>query len=294
MMIKIALDTGSLISAGYGPDESIRLASQLDFEAIGLYVDRNTYWPLTTSLEELKAAKERVESLGLSIISVGPLPFSSRGLKTFAFEFNLAHPDEDRRRRAVRFYRKSIDQAVALGAPTLQVLPGKIDRPGFMRSAHSYRRHYESCVKSLRELAGHAEESGIELGIENAIVGNFMDLAGEYEPLFGDVRSRSLRFLFDVANANAFLAPQAYLRLLGRKLAHVVHVQDNFGDYPYHLPIGDGEIEFGSIVDGLRRIGWDGYLVPEIFPAPARGFPAEKMIQGLRRSKIALERLLGV
>jgi hexulose-6-phosphate isomerase len=235
-----------------------------------------------------------MESLGLSIIAVGPLPLSARGLKTFAFEFNLAHPDEDKRSKAVQFYRKSIDLAVSLGAPMLQVLPGKIDRPGFMRSAHSYRRHYESCVKSLRELAGHAEESGIELGVENAVVGNFMDLAGEYEPLFRDVGSQSLKFLFDVANGNTFLAPREYLRLLGSRLAGVVHVQDNFGDYPYHLPIGEGGIDFESIVAELRRIGWDGYLIPEIFPAPARGFPAERIIRGLRKSKIALERLASV
>jgi len=244
-------------------------------------------------LKELKTAREKAESLGLSIVSVGPVPLSSsRGLKTFDFEFNLAHPDEERRRKAVRFYRKAIDMTVALDAPTLQVLPGRIDRPGFMNSAHSYRRHYEACVKSLGELAGAAEESGIELGVENAVVGNFMDHAGEYEPLFGDVESRSLKFLFDVANANAFLAPREYLRLLGGKLACIVHVQDNFGDFPYHLPIGDGEIDFGSIVAELRRLGWEGYLVPEIFPAPTKGFPAEGMIQGLRRSKMALERLV--
>jgi L-ribulose-5-phosphate 3-epimerase len=192
----------------------------------------------------------------------------------------------------VRFYRKSIDLAVSLGAPTLQVLPGQIDDRGFMKSANSYRRHYESSVKSLRELAGQAEESGIELGVENAVVGNFMGLAGKYMSVFRDVGSQSLKFLFDVANANAFLAPQEYLRLLGGSLADVVHVEDNFGDHPYHLPIGDGEIDFESIIAELRRIGWDGYLVPEIFPSSARGFPAERMIWGMRKSKRALERLV--
>ena len=56
----------------------------------------------------------------------------------------------------------------------------------------------------------------------------------------------------------------------------------------------NGGIDFESIIAELRRIGWDGYLIPEIFPAPARGFPAKRIIRGLRKSKIALERLASV
>jgi sugar phosphate isomerase/epimerase len=46
-----------------------------------------------------------------------------------------------------------------------------------------------------------------------------------------------------------------------------------------------GTIDFRSCIEALKRVGWDGYLVPEIFYA-------KNPKDGVRRSKDALLGLL--
>lgn len=282
--MKIGLEAGSFAMVGKGFSEWVNVAVELGIEYIEVWIDRNHFWPESTSYKEITKAVEELQSAGLNVISVCPIPFLAKNWKDFEYEFNLAHPDEKSRYKAVEFYKSVINEAALFGAANVVILPGKIDEPNRMRSNLSYRQYFEASVKSLKELSNIARDFGIKLCIENAVVGNFGDLPEELSMLVEFTDPDNVRVYLDIANANVFLDPKIYINRLKDYLCDIIHATDNDGTYPFHLPIGEGTINYDEILRLLKHIGWDGYLLPEVF--------TEDPKRALKISKEKLEKII--
>ncbi|MBS7644659.1 sugar phosphate isomerase/epimerase [Candidatus Bathyarchaeota archaeon] len=281
----IAMETGSLVTEGFSLRESIEAALKLGFKAVELWMDKNNLWPLSASKEEIESTRDMLKSMGIRCISTCPIPFKAESWEIFSFEFNLADPNDRDRSRAVEFFKRAIDISAQLGAELVLIPPGKIEQPNFMQSKVSYRKYMEQLVRSIRECATHALDLGLTLGIENTVVGNFCDTPYELKRAVERTALRNVKVYLDVANANIFHPPVEYILELKDLLANCIHITDNDGSYAYHLPIGMGSIDFLEVVSTLREIGWDGYLIPEIFYK-------DNPLEGLRISKERLEGLL--
>lgn len=71
----------------------------------------------------------------------------------------------------------------------------------------------------------------------------------------------------DVAHAYVAGGPsavEAFCVMAGPRLQHV-HVSDNFGCSDDHLPLGAGSIDWGAVVQTLKRYGYDGTVTFEVF-----------------------------
>ena len=283
--MEVALQMGTFTRVGYGFEKCLEIANSLGIKYMELWIDRDNFWPEKTSKEELSEALSRARSYGVKMISMCPIPFKAEKWEEFVFEFDLASRDEPNREKAVKWYKSVIDMATRLEAKTIIVLPGKVEEPNFMKSKQSYRQHWEQAVKSLKELAKYAEDNGVCLGVENAVVCNYINLPGELKVMVDEVGSDYVKAYLDVANANVFLPPEIYVRELKGKLCDAIHATDNDGSYPYHLPVGMGTINYERIFSLLKEIGWNGYVVPEIFYD-------EDPIGGLKRSKEAFEKII--
>lgn len=284
--MRLALQCGSLAIAGMGFSEWLRVAGELGFKAMELWLDRNNFWPPTTSMAERVSGRQLLDTMGIDVPSICPLPLAPGSWGEFNFEFNLSHPDDTARAAAVEFYKMVVDSAVDFGANTVLTLPGKIEEADLMKSVHSYRNHLEKLINSLKVLAAYAADRGVTLGVENAVVCNYIDLPWELKYVVESVGYDNVRVYFDTANANVFLPPLEYLDVIGGLLCSTIHVTDNNGDKPLHLPIGMGNIDFPSILSRLKEVGWTGYILPEIFYN-------EDPIGGLRICKNRLEQMIG-
>jgi sugar phosphate isomerase/epimerase len=283
--LELAFETGSLATAGYSLEDYVRVASDLGFKYVEFWVDRNNLWPYTSTEEDRRRAIEFLSSHGLEVVSTCPVPFSAEGWERFEFEYNLAHPTEDEREKAVKFVKDSADLTRALGGHVMIVLPGKIELPQFMESKTSYRKYFEQVVKSMKECAGHAEETGVTLGLENAVVGSIGDFPEELRKMVEAVGSEHVKVYLDVANANAYFPPVEYIRALKDILVDAIHITDNDGSHANHLPIGMGTIDFKEVLAELKASGWNGYLIPEVFYA-------EDPVNGVKQSKEKLQELI--
>ena len=67
------------------------------------------------------------------------------------------------------------------------------------------------------------------------------------------------------------------LKKVGKKLFHV-HIADSNRWAP-----GRGHIDFGSIIETLREIGYDGYLSAEILPLPDPDTSAKETMEYMRQ-----------
>jgi len=282
--MNIAFQTGTLVTAGYGPKDYLKVASDLKFKYIEFWIDRANLWPYSTTREERKQMIDLISNYDLKVVSTCPVFFTAEKWQKFEFEFNLAHPEEGQRKKAVKFVKDAIDLTSELGGKLMLTLPGKVEQPSLMESKVSYRKYFEQSVKSLKECARYAENAGIILGVENAVVGNFADLPEELYRLVREVGSEHVKAYLDVANANVYHSPIEYIRVLKDVLADLIHITDNDGSYPNHLPIGMGNIDFKGVLKELKSLGWDGYLVPELFYD-------KDPIGGIKQSK---EKLLGL
>ncbi len=123
----------------------------------------------------------------------------------------------------------------------------------------------ESLFKTLGAAVRLAEELDIPLVIENmnaihpdseiVYLGVTVD---ELRRVFEAVPSPYLGLALDVAHAN--LLPggvPAWIEAFPEKIHHL-HLSDNDGVLDRHLPIGDGNIDFGEVFDRLRGIGFEG------------------------------------
>ena len=283
--MEIALQMGTFTRVGYSFDDCLKIASELGIRFMELWVDRNSFWPGKTDEKELSEALSKARSHGIKTISLCPIPFKAKQWEEFIFEFDLAAQSEAERLKAVKWYKSVVEMAAFLDAKTVIVLPGKVENPDFMKSRRSYRQHWEQAVKSLKELARYAEDFDIYLGVENAVVCNYINLPGEIRLILEEVGSSHVKAYLDIANANVFLPPEVYIRKLRGKLCETIHATDNDGSYPYHLPIGMGTINYEKVIEALKEVGWDGYLIPEIFYD-------EDPVGGLKRSKEALEKMI--
>jgi len=283
--VKLSVNVGSFALEGYGFKRHVELASKLGFQAVELWIDRKNLWPLKLKKPLRQRALQVIKSYGLTVTSLCPIPFSAKKWEEFGFEFNLADQDPGRRRMAVKFYNSALDLASNLGAKAIIVLPGKMEEPNLMKSKASFRNYFERAVESLKDCSRHAEGVGVCLGVENAVVGNFIDRPEEMASIVDEVSSEYVKAYLDISNANVFFPPTRYIETLRGRLLGCIHVSDNDGTYAWHLPIGMGKIDYRGVIQKLKEIHWDGYLVPEIFYS-------KDPVKGVRDSKVKLEGLI--
>jgi sugar phosphate isomerase/epimerase len=284
--LKIAFETGSLSLYGYGYEEYMKLASDMNFDAVEVWCDKKDLWPRLLRPAQRKKIKESINQYGMKVVAILPDAFLKvRQWKLFDFRVNIAHPSAKMRRDSVRFYNTALDVGRDLDAEVVLALPGAIEQPNMMLSKSSFRNYWDRAIESLRECAKHAQDVGVRLGVENAVVCNFVDRPEELLKMLKQVGSEYVKAYVDLANGNVFAPPVEYVETLRDWLCSCIHVSDNDGSYASHLPIGMGTIDYKTCIEALKGVGWDGYLVPEIFYA-------KDPEGGVRKSRDALFGLL--
>jgi sugar phosphate isomerase/epimerase len=119
--------------------------------------------------------------------------------------------------------------------------------------------------RALSELVNYAGKNSVSINLEN-----LSETAEDIEPVWNEVPN--LGITLDVGHANLYSAENksiSIIRKLGRSISHV-HLHDNLGgDSPkddLHLPIGEGNVDFGSILEALLETGYDRTITLEVKP----------------------------
>ncbi|MHB0912032.1 MAG: sugar phosphate isomerase/epimerase family protein [Armatimonadota bacterium] len=192
----------------------------------------------------------------------------------------LSTTDESERRAAVAQARETIDWAVRLGARFVVLHLGRVPMQTrqreagaaiakgcdarsiimeeLMNRAEKRGGYLDRATASLAEIAEHAEESGIRLGLENRYYYVEIPSIDEFQAIFRNVRSPALGYWHDTGHAHTMevlgvAAHEDYLKKYASRLFGA-HIHDAVGTSDHRAP-GEGEIDFAKIV---------GYLPPEV------------------------------
>jgi sugar phosphate isomerase/epimerase len=136
------------------------------------------------------------------------------------------------------------------GSPPLQVrVPEGFDWDNFWGNA----------VYRFRQMAQVAARYERKLVIENR-VGDFVNTSDGVLKLIEDAGEPNAGCLLDVAHTHA---TKEHLDLVIPKLKKrlmYVHLADNDGTHPFHLPAGRGNIDFVSVFRSLKSVGYASYV----------------------------------
>lgn len=118
-------------------------------------------------------------------------------------------------------------------------------------------------ISQLRKSSEIASKHGLKFAMEMR-AGDFISSVDGTISIFNDTGLDNIGMVYDVAHAHAI---SEYLDLGIYKLGDylkLVHLSDNDGSRPYHYQPGKGNIDFKNIIDTLKKVNYDGYIVVDI------------------------------
>ncbi len=176
---------------------------------------------------------------------------------------DITHPDPNVRADGIDHLKACIRGAARLGSP---VLGGVTYAPWAVFPQDNREKRRESCIRSLKEAASFAQDHNVVLCMEvlNRFEGYLINTVAQGIGIIEEVGSPNLKLHLDTFHLN-IEADQidAEIRAAGQHLGHFHCVANN------RKPPGEGHIPWLAVRQALEDIGYQGYLVAEIFVNPA-------------------------
>ena len=169
-------------------------------------------------------------------------------------DINLASPNPMMRQESIREVKEAIELAWDLGAQYFTLPLGR----RYSIGAAPIKKAEDWALDSLENCLSFAEKSSVTICLE----GYPGQLFGSAEGLLKVARkfhSKSLRIAGDASIAHATGDPSAFFKKI-KEYIGLVHISDS-----EHLPPGLGRIEFREMFDTLKKIGYQGNYLLEIY-----------------------------
>ena len=194
------------------------------------------------------------------------------------WQFNFASPDAADRRKSEELTLRMLDQAAALGAGAVLIIPAVVGKHDESVPRVSYADALQATSQALSRLRHEAEARRVALAIEN-VWNRFLLSPVETADLIDRADSPWVGVYFDVGNVMPFGYPQDWIETLGGRIVRV-HLKD----YDLSVPgaggfcaLGEGSVDWTAVMRALRTVGYDGPLTYE-----GGGDPAD-VIQRIER-----------
>jgi D-psicose/D-tagatose/L-ribulose 3-epimerase len=202
---------------------------------------------------DVGAARERLDSHGLTVTS---LCWIGLGYP----ERDCAHESEHIRRQAGDYLRLCLEQAHALGARTLVLVPTfrtEPDRTG--REAE-----LERAAKTIGTALDRADADGVLVALEalNRYETHLLRTLDDADGLRRMIDSPNVRLMADVFHMN--IEEDSIAASIRAHAEHIVHV--HLADSQRREP-GSGHLDFAAVFEALSDCGYTGNLAMEFVPA---------------------------
>jgi sugar phosphate isomerase/epimerase len=238
----------------------VRRAADFGFDGIEIQ------WKLLDSLEPSYVSEVRgwLDDAGLPCSMLTPAP-------------DFTTPDPAALHREVETFRRVIDAAVLLGAPTVRLTDG-MDRPDI-----PYEVKLESAVHGMLESQRYAVSCGITLAFENHwkdFYWDYPEFAGPkavYLDILARVAGAGVKVNFDFSNGLMWDYTPLEMYESVRGLIMNVHASDRqwVDGKLAHWGVGEGIVDFAPVLRLMKQDGYDGWICiednnPEGAPSTAR------------------------
>jgi D-psicose/D-tagatose/L-ribulose 3-epimerase len=181
---------------------------------------------------------------------------------------NPISPDPAVRQKAVEANRRNLDCCAAAGC---KVMAGPFHSAlGYFSGAGPTADEWKWGVESMQQVAEHAQQVGVTLGLEslNRFECYFLNTAADLARFCKAVNHPFCKAMYDTFHAH--IEEKNVTKAIYALKGHLVHVHISEND---RSTPGKGGVRWKQNFDALHRIGYDGSLVVEAF-----GLALEKLI----------------
>jgi sugar phosphate isomerase/epimerase len=165
-------------------------------------------------------------------------------------DVNIASLSERIREASALEIIATMEQAMELNADTVTFHPGlqSIIVPG------QESKTMEKAKRSIRTIDRLMNEFGIVAALENLpMMPSFGFMIGKTaEEMKQLVDGTDMKICFDIGHANTVGQIDDIIDMLGDRIANI-HIHDNNGNNDDHMTIGDGNIDFRSVLSKLSK-----------------------------------------
>lgn len=244
--------------------DAVEKIASAGYEGVELLADiPHLYVPALKS-RDIKRLRETVTRLGLTVSNLNANTvrgYSGSGSVNPMFEPCLTDPDPEVRAWRVDYTRRCIEVARELGCGNVSVTSGPVQPESTPEEGVEFLRG------ALREIAAHAEEEGVRVGIEYE-PGLLIESGSELSCLINEIGSPMIGANLDMGHSHVLGEdPEATLDLLDGRVFHV-HLEDIKGGRHRHLIPGTGEMDFAFLLDLFEKRSYGGFLTVELYTYP--------------------------
>jgi sugar phosphate isomerase/epimerase len=187
-------------------------------------------------------------------------------LHTPLSDINIASVNERMREESLRQVKESIENTYEFIDDICVV------HPGFFSplSVQMPETAVQKAINSLATLCEFAADRGLRIAVENLTSANM--LMGRYpDELVQLVRGANMDNLgvcLDIGHANTTKKLDEFLSITAQaedmEIIHM-HASDNFGEQDLHLPLGEGNLDWKKVLNGINNNGYAGLVVLELY-----------------------------
>jgi hexulose-6-phosphate isomerase len=237
----------NMLPAKFSILERFQIAKDAGFERLEC--------PTTPDQSDAETMKASAEKTGLVIHSV-------MNADHWKYPFSSADPQVVE--KSLDGARVSIRNAHLWGAETVLLVPAVVN------AQTSYKDAYLRSQPAIRKLIPLAEELNVTLALEE-VWNKFLLSPLEFARYIDEYDSPRVRAYFDVGNVVLYGYPQDWIRTLGKRIAKL-HIKDfSFRRDPATkklvadwVPLGEGDIDWRSVYEALRDVGYQGTATLEL------------------------------
>lgn len=175
---------------------------------------------------------------------------------------DVAHPDNAQRAEYMECLKRHIEIAARLGVKIAVAHPGGKNLGNYTTTAQR-KQLRETNVRAFRELADHAADHGLRIGLEN-LPRRWMDTPADLLELLQAIDHPAVGITLDTSHAQVMKLdiPAAVCEFGPHLIA--THISDSDGSGDQHLTPGGGTIDWPPVMQALRDINYDGLFNLEI------------------------------
>lgn len=246
------LSVASSVFLNYSIYDTILHVAKAGYDGIDIWAGRPHVYRRDFTQSELSRLRQLLDDNNLIVASLMPA--------FFRYPHSLSSPNEVVRQDSLDYMRQCVDNAVALGARTVLVVPGRSLNGQGVEDAR------ERMIDSIDAICRYSAQYDLRLGIEpaNPMVSDLVNTSRDAVNIINELGYSNLGVVLDTGHLNLTgESPEEAVKELGGLLFQF-HVDDNDGHRQQNLIPGEGTFDFEGLICLLHTTGFDGFLSVEL------------------------------
>jgi len=227
-------------------------AKRFGYDFIELWGGRPHAFALDLKAGEIYEVKRLIDKYEMPVVGYTP--------EHNAYPYNFMIGSELQRQDAVNYLKLCLEMAKEMGADFMLISPA---HAGYLAT---YDEIWDRMIRTIRELADHAEKTGVKLVVEplTPYESNAFRSANDLVELFKHIDSPYIYGMCDVVPP--FVQHESimtYIDKLGDKMYHM-HIIDGEQGTDSHIVPGEGSIPLPELFKELKYVGFEKTITLEL------------------------------